>query len=51
MSNRNKITCGCKTFKSAMILQLEFKKWRLTQLAKLDKVYINDEWTRIFTKL
>ena len=45
--NRNNITRGCKTCISAMILQSNLNKWRLSQLAKLDKLYINSESTRI----
>ena len=41
MSNRNKITRGCETCISVMLLQSDLNKWRLSQLAKLDKVYIN----------
>ena len=27
----------------AMLLQLDFNKWRFTELAKMDKLYINAE--------
>ena len=37
MSNRKKITCGCKTCISAMLPQSYINKWRLSKLAKLDK--------------
>ena len=40
MSNINKITCECKTFISAMLFQSYLNKWRLSQLAKIDKLYI-----------
>ena len=46
-SNRNKITCGCETCISAMLLQLDLNKWRLSQLTKLDKLYINSASTRL----
>ena len=47
MSNRNKITCGCETCISDMLLQLDINKWRLSQLTKPDKLYINSVSTRI----
>ena len=31
MSNRDKITCGCETYISAMLLQSDFDKWQLKQ--------------------
>ena len=43
---QKKTTCGCKTFISAMLLQSDLNKWRLSQLVKLDKVYINYASTR-----
>ena len=46
MFNRNIITCGCKTRTSDMSLQLDDNKWRLSQLAKLDNLYINYASTR-----
>ena len=45
--NRNNITCGCKTCIIAMILQSDLNKLRLSQLFKLDKIYINSTWTRL----
>ena len=39
LSNRYKISCGCKTCLNEMLLQSYFNKWRLSQLAKLDKLY------------
>ena len=45
MSNRNNITRGCKTSISAMLLQSDLNKWRLSQLAKLDKLYIDSAST------
>ena len=38
MSNINNITCGWKKCISAMLLQPYLNKWRLSQLAKLDKL-------------
>ena len=43
MSNINKITCGCENFIGAMLLQSDVNKWRLSQVAILDKLYINSE--------
>ena len=40
VSKRNNITCGCKTRTSALLLQSYLNKWRLSQLDKLDKLYI-----------
>ena len=40
-TNRNNITCGCKTCISAILLQLDLNGWRISQLDKLDKLYIN----------
>ena len=45
MSNRNKITCGCKTCIGAILLQSDNNKWRISQLAKLDKLHINSAST------
>ena len=47
MSNRNKITCGCKTCISAMLLQSDLNKWRISQLAKLNRLYMNSASTRL----
>ena len=47
MSNRNKIKCGCKTCISAMLLQSDLNKWRISQLAKLNRLYINYASTRL----
>ena len=47
MGNRNKITCGCETFTSEMLLQSDLNKWMLSQLVKLDKLYINSASTRL----
>ena len=46
-SNRNNITCGYQTYLSAMLLQSDLKKWNLSQLVKLDKLYINYASTRL----
>ena len=50
MSNRNNITRGCETCMSAMLLQSDLNKWRLSQLAKLDKLYINSASTRVLQR-
>ena len=50
MSNRNNITCGYETCISSMLLQSDLNKWRLPQLTKLDKVYINYTSTRILQR-
>ena len=47
MSNRNKITYGCETCISAMLLQSDLNKLRLSPLTKLDKFYINSESNRL----
>ena len=47
ISNINKITRGCETCISAMLLQQDLNKWRLSKLAKLDKLYINSYSTRL----
>ena len=46
MSKRNKITCVYNTCIIAMLLQLDLNKWRISQLAKLDKLYNNSASTR-----
>ena len=43
----NKITCSFKTCISSMSLQSDINKWRLSPLAKLDKLCINSTSTRI----
>ena len=45
MSKSNKITCGCETYISAMLLRSDINKWRLSQVDKLDKLYINSAST------
>ena len=47
MRNKNNITCGCKKWISAILIQSDINKWRLSQLDKLDKLYNNYEETRI----
>ena len=47
MSNISKITCVCETCVSAMLIQSYLNKWRLSQLAKLDNLYINSALTRL----
>ena len=47
MSNINNITCGCETFISTKLRQYDFNKCKLTQLEKLDKLYINAASTSI----
>ena len=43
--NRNKITCGCETCISYMLLKSDINKCILSRLAKLDKLYINSAFT------
>ena len=50
MINRNKITCGCETCISAMLLQSYINKWRISQLDKYDKLYINSASTRLLKR-
>ena len=50
MSNRNKIKCGCKTCIIAVLIQLDLHKWIISQLSKLDKLYINSASTRILER-
>ena len=50
MSNRNTITCGCKTCISAMLLQSDINKWRLSKLEKLDNLHINYASTRLLER-
>ena len=47
MSNRNKITCGCKTCISFMFIQSGFNKWGLTHLANFENLYLNAASTRL----
>ena len=50
MSDRHKITYGCKKCINAMLLQSDLNKCRLSQLDKLDKLYINSASTRLFRR-
>ena len=50
-SNRNKITRGFKKRISDMLLQSDLNKWRLPQLSKLYKLYINSALTRLLKYL
>ena len=50
MSNINKITCGCKICISAMLLQSDINKWRVSTLSKLDKLYINYASNRLLQR-
>ena len=50
MSNIDHIKQGCKTCLSVMLLQSDINKWRLSQLAKLDKLYINSASTRLLQR-
>ena len=47
MSNRNKMTRGCETCISDMLYQSDLNKWRISQLDKLDNLYINYVSTRL----
>ena len=49
-NNRNIITCGCKTCVSVMLLQSDINKWRISQVDKLDKLYINSASTRLLQR-
>ena len=50
MSDRNKITRGCETCISFMLLQPDLNKWRISQLDELDKLYINSTPTRLLER-
>ena len=50
VSNINNITWGCKTCISEILLQSYLNKWWLSQLAKLDKLYINSASTRLLQR-
>ena len=51
MSNKNKITCVCETCISAILLQYDWNKWRLKNLAQLDELYINAASNRLLQDL
>ena len=46
----NRITCGCETFISAMLLHSDLNKWRLTELTKNEIMYINVASTRLLQR-
>ena len=48
ISSKNNITCECETFISVMLLKSDINKWRLSQLAKLYKLYNNSALTRLY---
>ena len=50
MININNITRGCKTCIIDMLLQSDINKWRISQLAILDKLYINSTSTRLLQR-
>ena len=50
MINRNNITCGCETCIIAMLIQSDINKCRLSQLAKIDKLYINSASTGLLKR-
>ena len=41
LSYRNNITCGFKTCKSDILPKSDLNKWMISQVEKLDKLYIN----------
>ena len=51
MSNKNKITCGYKTCIIYLLLQSDLNKRRISQLDKLDHLYIIYESNRLLTKI
>ena len=50
ISDRKNITCVYKTCISAMLIQSDLNKWRISQLAKLDKLYINFALNRLLER-
>ena len=50
MSNRNKVICRCKTWISAILLQSDLNKCRISRLSKFDKLYINSASTRLLER-
>ena len=46
-SNTDNIIFVCETCISAMLLQSDLNKWRLSQLSKLEKLFINTSPTRL----
>ena len=49
-AKNNNDTCGNKTCINAMLLQSYFNKWRISQIYKLDKLYINSSSIRILQR-
>ena len=49
-SKKYKITCGYKTCISTMLLQSDINNWRISQLSKLDKLYIISALTGILER-
>ena len=47
MNNRNRITCGCETCISDMLLPSYLNKWIISQSSKLNKLCINYASTRL----
>ena len=47
MININKITCGCQTCISGILLKSDLNKWRISQVEKLEKFCINSASTRL----
>ena len=43
----NMIKCGCEKCVSSVFHQSDLNKWRLSELLKLDKLYIDYESTRL----
>ena len=50
MRKRNSITCECNTCINAILLPSYINKWILSQLEKLDKLYINSVSTRLLQR-
>ena len=50
MSNRNNVTCRCENCIIAMLLQSDINKWRISKLAKLDRLYIISESNRLLER-
>ena len=50
MIDINTITCILKTCISSVLLQSNMNKWRLSQLAKIDELYIKSESTRLLQR-
>ena len=50
ISDRKNITCVYKTCISAMLIQSDLNTWRISQLAKLDKLYIHFALNRLLER-